>query len=572
MVDFFIQYQVQFGILATLVTLGGAGFAVIRWLIIRKTPIRIEVANPEALAPPPRANLIEMTQREFIALTKEWRDQAYAERDKVHGAERAALEDKIADLYRQLANPEEAQAQLHAQILRLEETLDGLGNNISSDRITAAKTAMEQGDFSLADAIFVEVEAREEIAVQNTARAAFGRGEVAEAEVRWPDAATHYARAARLNPTFETLTKACRFALRGGDYHAAFRLGETLLALARSAGTPERLAHAMNEHALTLDAQGLHAKAEELFRQALAFNEETHSETQSDKTATLNNLARSIQAQGRLAEAEWLLRQALEIDRATLGESHPSYAIRLNNLASVVDSQGRHAEAEVLARKAIKITRATRGEMHPDYAARLNSLACAVQAQGRYVEAEGLIRQALKITHAALGVAHPHYAVCISNLATVVGALGRHAEAEELGTQALKITRETLGDAHPDYAIRLNNLAQAVLQQGRHAEAEELCSQALEITRTTLGELHPDYSKRLNSLAGTVDEQGRYAEAEGLYARALESGRQTLGDAHPHTQLVARNLLSLITDHLPASSHKPVVSEVLAAAPDVPPA
>ena len=37
--------------------------------------------------------------------------------------------------------------------------------------------------------------------VAEAARAAFGRGEIAEEEVRWNDAADHYARAARLDPT-----------------------------------------------------------------------------------------------------------------------------------------------------------------------------------------------------------------------------------------------------------------------------------------------------------------------------------------------------------------------------------
>ncbi|MBK6466443.1 MAG: hypothetical protein IPF96_05830 [Rhodobacter sp.] len=92
--DFLIKYQSEIGLAAALIAIFLFLFGFFRWLVLRNKPLKIEVANPEALTPPPRANLIEMTQREFIALTKEWRDQAYAERDKAHGAERAALEEK----------------------------------------------------------------------------------------------------------------------------------------------------------------------------------------------------------------------------------------------------------------------------------------------------------------------------------------------------------------------------------------------------------------------------------------------------------------------------------------------
>ena len=254
--DFLIKYQSEIGLAAALIAIFLFLFGFFRWLVLRNKPLKIEVANPEALAPPPRANLIEMTQREFIALTKEWRDQAYAERDKAHGAERAALEEKIADLNRQLANPEEALAQLHAKILRLEETLDSLGNNISSDRITAAKAAMEQGDFSLADALFAEVEAREELAVQNTARAAFGRGEIAEAEVRWLDAAKHYARAATLAPDFDRLYKATHFAINAGRYDQADHFATDLVAIARASQTPENLSRALDRRATVFQKKG----------------------------------------------------------------------------------------------------------------------------------------------------------------------------------------------------------------------------------------------------------------------------------------------------------------------------
>ena len=545
MVEFFFQHQVAISILGTLVTVGGAGFGVISWLIFRNKPLRIEVANPEALTPPPRANLIEMTQREFIALTKEWRDQAYAERDKTHGAERTVLEDKIADLNRQLVDPEEALAQLHAKILRLEETLDGLGNNISSDRITAAKAAMEQGDFSLADALFAEVEAREELAVQNTARAAFGRGEVAEAEIRWPDAATHYARAATLAPNFERLYKATDFAVNAGRYDQADRFATDLVASARRSESPQNLSLALDRLATVFHRKGNLTTAEALFSEALEIARTKLGEVHPAFAIRLNNLALLVQAQGRYAEAERLFRQALDIGRATLGEAHPAYAIRLSNLAGAIKAQGRYAEAEPLYRQALDIGRATLGEAHPAYAIRLSNLAGVVEAQGRYAEAEPFYRQALDIGRATLGEAHPVYAILLGNLAGVVQAQGRYAEAEALFRQAIDIARTTPGEGHPDYATHLNNLAGVVQAQGRFADAEPLYRQALDVGRATIGEGHPDYAIRLVNLASCLTAQGKPEQARAPLDQALAIFLATLPADHPQIAKTLRRIAVL---------------------------
>ena len=318
----------------------------------------------------------------------------------------AVLEDKIAELNRRLANPDEALAQQHAKIVALEETLDRLGNTVSSDRITAAKAALIKGDFSLADSLFAEVEAAEELAVHTTARAAFGRGEVAEAEIRWHDAARHYARAAALDPTFESVRKASEFARRSGDHSAALLFSNQLLHVARDNGNRLQLFSALSEHAINL--------------------------------ATI----------GRAAEAEVLFREALTIGRATIGELHPDFAACLSNLANTVSIQGRYDEVEALYQEALEIARTTIGEMHPDFAAYLSSLARAVQGQGRLDEAELLYRRALQIGKVALGEAHPDYAIHLYKVAKFLDAQDRNAEAAPLFAQSLSIRRATLGDKH----------------------------------------------------------------------------------------------------------------------------
>ncbi len=55
---------------------------------------------------------------------------------------------------------------------KLEDGLTREGNSIGGDRMAEARQALEAGDFSIADALFAEIEDQEMLAVERTARAA----------------------------------------------------------------------------------------------------------------------------------------------------------------------------------------------------------------------------------------------------------------------------------------------------------------------------------------------------------------------------------------------------------------
>ncbi|WP_297768742.1 tetratricopeptide repeat protein [uncultured Roseovarius sp.] len=431
----------------------------VKWPFKRDRPTQLAPETIDQIKPSQARDGPALTVSEFIRLRRELKADLEQELAEAAEGEKTQLRARIAELESQIANPEKSLAEARKRIADLEALLDREANHIGGDRIAEAKAALEQGDYSLADAIFAEIEARNELAISETARAAYGRGEVAEAEVRWHDAARHYADAARLNPGYDALFKARAYAWRAGHLDAAHRYGADLVALARTDGKPEKTAAALNDHALTINAQGQYAEAEGLYREALQIGRATIGEGHPDYATNLNNLALVLEAQGRYAEAEGLYRQSSEIERATIGEGHPNYAIGLNNLALVVQAQGRYAEAEGLYREALEIDRATIGEMHPEYANRMGNLALVVQAQGRYTEAEGLYRQSSEIERATIGEEHPDYAVGLKNLAGVLVKLNRATEARPLLEQALAIFRATLPADHPHIAGVQSQLA-----------------------------------------------------------------------------------------------------------------
>ena len=335
------------------------------------------------------------THREMM---KEARDEVradleakFAEARRADAAEAKALrleievlQGKLAEYERRVANPEAAYAEFKRRIAELEDLLKREGNELGAARLEEAIKALEGGDYSVADGIFAEIKAREQLAVERSARASFGRGEIAEAEIRWADAAEHYAEAARLVPSFKHLRQDWDLAWKLGDYARAEMLGAQLEAAA-----------------IKEFGQGSHEHGTSLSCRALILN-----------------------ATGQFDQAEPLYREALEIARKTLGEEHPDYATRLNNLAGLLRATGRYEEAEPLYREALEIGRKTLGEGHPQTAGSLNNLAVLLRDTGRYEEAEPLYREALEITRTALGEGHPDYATRLNNLALLLRGYG----------------------------------------------------------------------------------------------------------------------------------------------------
>ncbi|WP_454282317.1 tetratricopeptide repeat protein [Roseovarius sp. MBR-79] len=412
---------------AGLAYLLGVAMGFLKWPFSKPNPVALDPRTIDQIKPSQAKDGPALTVAEFIRLCRDLKADLEQELAEANEAGKTQLRARIAELESQITNPDAALAEARKRITDLEALLDREANQIGADRIAEAKAALAKADYSLADNIFAEIEARNDLAVQDAARAAGGRGEVAEAELRWLDAAQHYAKAARLVPEFDNIFKAREYAWRAGQLDTAHRHGADLLALARNEGTQEQIATALNEHALTLDAQGRYAEAEALYREALEIDRATIGEGYPYDAILLNNLAGVVRAQGRLEEAESLYREALEIDRATVGEGHRDFASGLNNLAGVVRLQDRYEEAERLLRKALKIDRATLGDRHPEYAIHLNNLANVVRALGRFEQAETLYREALEIARATVGEAHPAYAIDLTNLGSLLGETGRVA-------------------------------------------------------------------------------------------------------------------------------------------------
>ncbi|MCC5957996.1 MAG: tetratricopeptide repeat protein [Rhodobacteraceae bacterium] len=446
--QFLEQNAVLISAIAALLAIVGAVFVGVRWVKHRIKPAAPQVTPVQVM---PNDGETKLTIIDFIRIRRELRAEIMAELDRTDASERAQLQARIDELTAQINNPEGAFETERKRLADLEARLVREGNELGAERLQSAIDALRKGNTDQAKDIFIEIAAREEPAVKRAARAEFGLGEIAESRLEWASAARHYARAAELDPTYDSLVKAGHFLGRAGQYSAALEKEKKLVALSRQEHGPRapRTATALNNYANTLRVAGRYTEAEPLFHEALAIGRETLCERHPIVAIILNNLAGLLQDTGHLSEAEPLYREALEIGRETLRYGHPDTVARLNNLSGLLSSMGRHAEAEPLFREAVAIGRAKLGDHHPDVAGCLNNLAELLRATGRYSEAEPLYREALLISREALSYRHPTVAACLNNLALLLKATDRGHHATPLYLEALDINRTSLGDDHP---------------------------------------------------------------------------------------------------------------------------
>ncbi len=112
---------------------------------------------------------------------------------------------------------------------------------------------------------------------------------------------------------------------------------------------------------------------------------------------SLNNLALVYMAHGKYAKAEPLYKRALAIWEKALGLEHPQVATSLNNRALLYQAQGKYAEAEPLYKRALAIYEKALGPEHPNIAQSLENYVALLRKTGRGVEAERLEARAKAI-------------------------------------------------------------------------------------------------------------------------------------------------------------------------------
>ncbi len=359
-----------------------------------------------------------LTPERFEKIIQSERKDAVKKQKKASDAEKTKLEQKIAELDKQLANVPKYLKKTNALITRLKIDLENmlelmleLGNyEALIGKLTVAKADLEKGYFSKTDEFLYELEIFEKSNSENSFRTSLLRAEIAQHEVRWKDAVEHCARAVKLNPCFITLMKAQKLALNMGDYTSALSLGVTTQKAAIEEHGEESKEHAM----ILSNIAGIFLynhdgkSAEPLFNKVLKISIKFFGENHPDTANSLNSLGGAYELQGDYEKAESFYKQALEIYIKNSNENSPNTARCLNNLGRIYRIQKKYKKSESFHKEALDIRRDALGDNHPDTAGSLNHLGALYSQQRQYRKAKPYYWQALKILEATLGPDHPH--------------------------------------------------------------------------------------------------------------------------------------------------------------------
>lgn len=111
----------------------------------------------------------------------------------------------------------------------------------------------------------------------------------------------------------------------------------------------------LNVQAFQAHEKGDDARAESLYRSAVASAEKSSGPRDPEVARELSNLGVVLHAEGKDAEAESALQRALAVQEGALGPQDPKVATILENLASVLGKLGRDAEAKTYKERAARI-------------------------------------------------------------------------------------------------------------------------------------------------------------------------------------------------------------------------
>jgi len=164
--EFLIEHKDVLGSGAAVVAIVGVAWAVLTRPFSKDKKLDLTDDTIEKIASHNDKQGPKLSVAEFIRLRREMKADLEAELATAHADEKTLLAARIAELEKQLADPDTALTEAQEQIAKLEALLDRSGNDIGGDRIAEARDALERGDYSIADEIFAEIEVRRELEVR----------------------------------------------------------------------------------------------------------------------------------------------------------------------------------------------------------------------------------------------------------------------------------------------------------------------------------------------------------------------------------------------------------------------
>lgn len=387
-----------------------------------------------------------------ITLTIEEYDRRLRDREselsklvlKSEGSERQALEAQKSELEARIVNIEPAYQESLLKIKILEKALSDAGTDVGDEKIVAAVSALETGDTSLAEKVFIEVQRDQEDSLRRASQAAYGLGIIAEERIDWLEAAKHFQTSVAFYQSEQGLQKASQYLWKAGLYYPALSVSSELLKMikTRCGKLSVDFSVANNMFAAQLYELGRGEEAIEQFNISLDIMRSLNKEDTMDYAANLANLANVYVYEKKYNSAERLHRKAIEIAEKVGERKNETFISMLNGLAEDLRLLERYEESEKYFKEVIELDLELFDSEHPAHARDLHFYSKLLRNMERYDEAKSLLYRSIDIARKKLGEYHPNTHAIADHFAWILKCHG----AGEKDAKMLAELQEVFGD------------------------------------------------------------------------------------------------------------------------------
>ncbi|MEQ1690079.1 MAG: serine/threonine-protein kinase [Gemmatimonas sp.] len=329
-----------------------------------------------------------------------------------------------------------------------------------------------------------------------------------------------------------------------GRYDDAERHLREALALRRARGR-EGVVVILNDLGLVFLGRGEWARADSVFRAALALRDSLSSVPDTMRAVLYDNLGTVAHDRGDLKEAARLHGIALTELTRLLSPTDDRVAIAMNNVAVARGDLNEWAAAESVHREVLAIVRRNHPEPHTIVADAENSLAGALDIQGKTAAAESAFVRTLNLRKTLLGDRHPDYAFTLFAYAMNQMDLAKYANAIASCEQVLAFRGTTIPEAHPSVASCLQTMGRARDQLGDTAGGRAALEASLALRKKYL----PAGSWLLASSESVLGEHFTkvrdFLTADRYLLPATAVLAEQMGDASPRTQASLARVVAL---------------------------
>jgi CHAT domain-containing protein/predicted DNA-binding protein YlxM (UPF0122 family) len=308
----------------------------------------------------------------------------------------------------------------------------------------------------------------------------------------------------------EKLYQAATEQLNRGEFLAALKTFEQVLATLRQINYPQAEAATINQIGLVYNNLGEFQKALSYYQQALIIFQQ--QKARKEQGTTLKNIAAAYRNLGQYQKALEFYQQAAAIGCEM--KDTRCHAVTLNNMAAVYDNLGQYQKALEFYQQALAIfekVNDSRGK-----GTTLNNIGLNYGIQGADREALSYYKQALASFETAgdrMGVGRT-----LTNIGFAYSNLTEYRTALEFLDRALKVRRE-IGD-RPGEAVTLDRMGTVYRDRQDYPAALQFYDRALRIFQQVNN--RPGAGYTLSNIGATLLKSGKFTEATKQLIAAVE--------------------------------------------------